>query len=63
MLVKDVYGIEMYEYNKNNDVIKMKDIEGNVMDIVYDGLDVVFEIDQSGKLLLVVVYDKYGNQI
>lgn len=41
----------------------MKDTEGNVTDIAYDGLDAVSETDQSGKSSSAAVYDKYGNQI
>ncbi|MET1176230.1 hypothetical protein, partial [Paenibacillus amylolyticus] len=51
------------QYNKNNDVTKMKDTEGNVTDIAYDGLDAVSESDQSGKSSSAAVYDKYGNLI
>ena len=41
----------------------MKDTEGNVTDIAYDGLDAVSETDQSGKSSSAAVYDKYGNLI
>ncbi|KDN91192.1 hypothetical protein EF87_20220 [Bacillus amyloliquefaciens] len=41
----------------------MKDTEGNITDIAYDGLDAVSETDQSGKSSSAAVYDKYGNLI
>ncbi|MDR4204799.1 hypothetical protein, partial [Bacillus spizizenii] len=61
--VKDAYGTETYEYNKNNYVTKMKDTEENVTDIAYDGLYAVSETDQSGKSSSASVYDKYENHI
>lgn len=40
----DVYGIELYIYNGNNDVMSVIDIEGCKMMVIYDGVDVVLEI-------------------
>ncbi|MCY7692729.1 hypothetical protein MH111_20115, partial [Bacillus altitudinis] len=63
ILAKDAYGTETYEYNKNNDVTKVKDTEGDITDIAYDGLDAVSETDQSGNMSSASIYDSYGNLV
>ncbi|MCU7712677.1 DNRLRE domain-containing protein [Priestia sp. JV24] len=69
----DAYGTERYEYNKNNDIVKITSQEGDPNSdspedkkestIAYDNVNAISETDQGAKTSSISNYDSFGNII